>query len=64
MTNAELDSFSTELLGFSITKGKEVAAEAMQGNTSGLDSLIKKAAVANSISPEHVQKLMTKVFGL
>ncbi|MFT6632420.1 MAG: hypothetical protein ACJAS4_002383 [Bacteriovoracaceae bacterium] len=64
MTAAEQDSFSTELLGFSITAGKKAAKEAMEGNASSLESLVKNAAAQNSITPEHATKLMTKMFGM
>ncbi len=61
MTNAELDSFSTELLGFSITAGKEAV---MSEDTASLESLVNQAAETNGITPEHAGKLMTKMFGL
>ena len=64
MTHAEQDSFSTELLGFSITAGKAVAKQATEGNFSGVQDLVDQAAKVNGITPEHATKLMTKVFGL
>ncbi len=64
MTAAEQDSFSTELLGFSITEGKIAAKKAMEGDASSIDTLIKDAAAKNSITPEHATQLMTKYFGL
>jgi len=64
MTDAEIDSFSTELLGFSMTKGLKVAKESTEGNSAGLNQLIKTAADKNNISPEHATRLMTKLFGL
>ena len=64
MTSAEQDSFSTELLGFSITAGKKAAQAAFEGDASQLDSLIESAAAQNNITPEHASKVMTKVFGL
>ncbi len=64
MTNAEQDAFSTELLGFSITAGKKAAKDAIEGNDSSLNSLLESAAKTNGISPEHANKLMTKVFDL
>jgi hypothetical protein len=64
MTSAEQDSFSTELLGFSITAGKKAAQAAVEGDASQLDSLIESAAAQNNITPEHASKVMTKVFGL
>ena len=64
MTDAEVDSFSTELLGFSLTEGKAAVSDSIQGDVESLDSLVEKAAVTNSISPEHAKALMTKMFQL
>jgi hypothetical protein len=64
MTSAEQDSFSTELLGFSISAGKKAAKDAMEGNATGLEALVKSAASQNNITPEHATKLMTKMFGM
>jgi len=61
MTDSEHDTFSTELLGFSISKAKETIKSEGQA---GIDSLIETAASANGITPEHASKLMTKLFGL
>lgn len=60
MTDKEIDNFSTELLGFSITKAKET----LENDATDLGSLIDKAADTNNITPEHAGKLMSKVFGL
>lgn len=64
MTNNEVDSFSTELLGFSMTKGMAAVKSAFAGNESELNALINLSANTNGITPEHAKKLMTKVFGL
>lgn len=64
MTNSEIDAFSTELLGFSITTGKKAVQESIAGESEDLEALVKKAAEANGITPEHATKLMSKVFGL
>ncbi len=64
MTNAEQDTFSTELLGFSITDGMSAAKASAEGDSSSLNSLLDAAASKNSITPEHAGKLMSKVFGL
>ena len=64
MTNAEVDSFSTELLGFSLTQGLSAYKASIEGDNSGLDALIKQSAAVNGITPEHASGLMTKVFGL
>ncbi len=64
MTDSELDAFSTELLGFSISAGKVAAESALEGDSASLESLVNQAAETNGITPEHASKLMTKMFGL
>jgi hypothetical protein len=64
MTSSEVDAFSTELLGFSLTSGIAAHQANSEGNSNSLDSLIEQSASANGITPEHATKLMTKVFGL
>ena len=64
MTNAEIDTFSTELLGFSLTSGKEAVTEMVSGDDSKLEELVEQAATTNGITPEHATKLMTKIFKL
>lgn len=64
MTTAEVDSFSTELLGFSLSSGVSAYKSSMEGDSSSLSDLIKKSAAANGITPEHASKLMTKLFSL
>ena len=64
MTDSEVDAFSTELLGFSISSGLKAYHDSLDGDSSTLESLVNQSASLNSISPEHASKLMTKVFGL
>jgi hypothetical protein len=64
MTDSELDSFSTELLGFSITAGKQAAQSYIEGNTNSLNSLINSAAKVNGVTPEHATKLMNNVLAV
>lgn len=64
MTDDEINSFSSELLGFSVATGIKAYQDKLNGNSSGLDSLIEKSASLNQITPEHAQQLMSKVFGL
>lgn len=64
MTNTELDAFSTELLGFSISKGVKAYQSSNEGSSTAIETLVNQAANANGITPEHASKLMTKVFGL
>lgn len=61
MTEKELNQFSSELLGFSISEAKRAMESTTQGSSEGLDQLVKKAAKANSITPEHASKLLTKL---
>lgn len=64
MTNSEIDAFSTELLGFSLTSGMEALRASQDGDESQVESLVEQAATVNGITPEHASQLMTKVFGL
>lgn len=64
MTNSEVDSFSTELLGFSLSSGINAYQASLQGENNQIDSLVNQAAAVNGITPEHAGKLLTKVFGL
>lgn len=64
MTASEVDAFSTELLGFSLTNGIEAYEASLGGDSSGVEELVETAAELNGITPEHASQLMTKVFGL
>lgn len=64
MTNAEVDLFSTELLGFSLSDGVSAYNASQSGDSSSLTNLLDQSAAVNGITPEHATKLMTKVFGL
>lgn len=64
MTNAEVDAFSTELLGFSLSSGIEAHTAFLNGDDTKVEALVKQAANINGITPEHASQLMTKVFGL
>ncbi len=64
MTRAEIDGYSTELLGFSMSKGIEAFNEAIEGNADKLDNLLDKASDKNGITPEHAEKIMVKMFNL
>ena len=61
MTKSEVDAFSTELLGFSLTSGIEAVTN---GDSQSLEALVNTSASINGITPEHATQLMTKVFGL
>ncbi len=65
MTDKEVNSFTKELLGFSLTEAKNTYKDFTEGaSSSEMDKLIQKAAYKNSISPEHAEKLMLQIFGL
>lgn len=64
MTTSEIDAFSTELLGFSLTSGIDAYNASTNGDESQVETLVEQAAAVNGITPEHASKLMTKVFGL
>ena len=64
MTAAEVDSFSSELLGFSLSDGIAAYTASVEGNEAELNNLIAQSASVNGITPEHATNLMTKVFGL
>jgi hypothetical protein len=62
MTNADADIFASEVLGSSITDLKAAYVKSMEGKSEDLTNLIELASETNSISPEHTQKLIEKVF--
>ena len=64
MTAQEVDAFSTELLGFSLSSGIDAYTEAGTGDSSSLEQLVEQSAAVNGITPEHASELMTKVFNL
>lgn len=64
MTDSEINAFSTELLGFSLSSGISAYNQASSGNASELEALVEQSANVNGITPEHATQLMTKVFGL
>lgn len=64
MTNAEVDAFTTELLGFSLTTGIDAYKAKLEGDASSLNTLLGQSAEVNNITPEHASQIMTKVFGL
>ncbi|OFZ11395.1 MAG: hypothetical protein A2Z20_07675 [Bdellovibrionales bacterium RBG_16_40_8] len=58
LTDNVQDSYAKEMLGFSITEAKSAIKKSESGNTEGLDDLVKKAALANDITPEQVKQLI------
>ena len=64
MTNAEVDNFASELLGFSLTEGMSAYQASAEGDSSSLNALVERSANHNDITPEHANGLVTKVFGL
>ncbi len=61
MTEAEHDTFASELLGFSITEARHIVDA---HNPASVEELIEIAAKTNNITPEHARKLMTKIYNL
>ena len=64
MTQAEVDGFATEVLGFSLSDGLSAYSDSLNGDMTSLNGLVEQAAEFNGITPEHANQLMTKVFGL
>ncbi len=62
MTDADYDNFSKELIGSSITDVKAALQKQTQGDSTDLNSLIDKAATANGVGPEHMNKIITGLF--
>ena len=55
LSDFEIDLFSTEILGFSITEAKLANAKYLEGDSSALEGLIRKAAIANESSPDNMR---------
>jgi hypothetical protein len=64
MTQKEVDAFTTELLGFSMTSGIQAMQSSSVGNDNAIIKLVERSAGKNGITPEHARKLMTHVFNL
>lgn len=58
VTEADANEFTLEVLGVEMSKMNKAIQESLEGNDSGLDSLIKKAADQNEISPEHMREII------
>lgn len=64
VSSSKVDTFSTELLGFSLSSSVDALNQASSGDASSLDALAERSASVNEITSEHATKLITKVFGL
>ncbi len=64
MTRTEIDSYATEILGFSLTEGTKAFKKSMEGDSTDIKNLVDTAAQTNGVSPEQIQKIMVKYFGL
>ena len=62
MTDADADVFAQEILGVSISEAKAAYQSSVEGDTASMNALIDVAADTNGTSPEHVNKLIEKVF--
>ncbi len=58
MTDADLDAFSQDLVGFSVSEARKAAKAAMEGNTAQSEALIEKAAANLETTPENVQRIL------
>jgi hypothetical protein len=58
LTEADLNSFSTGLLGFSLAKAEQSFKKLQQGDANALDSLIEEAASANDTTPENIRQIL------
>jgi hypothetical protein len=59
LTAKDQDSFSQEMLGFSITEAKSAVKQNLAGDTAALDSLVEKAAETNETTPENVRQIIS-----
>jgi hypothetical protein len=62
LTAKDQDSFSKELLGFSITEAKSASQKAATGNKKAMDDLVEEAALANGTSPENIRQIVDTYF--
>jgi hypothetical protein len=62
LTAKDQDSFSKELLGFSITEAKSAAKNANAGDKKAMDVLVEEAALANGTSPENIRQIVDTYF--
>ena len=58
MTREELNSFSSELLGFSLDSGISAYRKSLNGEPYDMDLLIDKSAKHNLITPEHARQII------
>lgn len=64
MTEKELNKYSTELLGFTVSGAKEAMNSSFSGDSTKLNELVNIAAEKNGITPEHATKLLNKAFNI
>jgi hypothetical protein len=58
LTQADLDSFSEGVLGFSLSKAEKSFQEFSRGDVQALDNLIDQAASANDTTPENIRQIL------
>ncbi|HLE11173.1 MAG: hypothetical protein A2504_16835 [Bdellovibrionales bacterium RIFOXYD12_FULL_39_22] len=61
MTDADANSFAVEIFGTGIDTLKNGFQKSIEGDKTDLDKLIEQAAEINEISPEHMNKIVSKI---
>jgi hypothetical protein len=61
MTEKDLKSFSTEVLGTDLSTFQKAIENDKQGNENNLEDLIEKAAELNGTTPEHFSKIISNL---
>jgi hypothetical protein len=63
MSDADHDRFAKDILGHSITDLKAAVAKKSNGDSSSLKKMISDTAEMNGVSPEHMNDIISGVFG-
>ncbi|MBF0297950.1 MAG: hypothetical protein HQK51_04480 [Oligoflexia bacterium] len=58
MTDADANLFFKQVFGFSAAEGRKAIVRYFEGEKTGYEDLIEKAAKANKVSPENLNKLI------
>ena len=62
MTDADANSFSEELVGFSLTKATAAFKKSAEGDSVEMTSLIEQAAELNGTTPEQMNNIISDMF--
>ncbi|MBF0299390.1 MAG: hypothetical protein HQK51_11760 [Oligoflexia bacterium] len=60
MTDSDANILFKQVFGFSATEGRQAVVKYLQGEPGNYQNLVEKAAKANSITPEHINKLLNE----